>query len=29
MGKKKRDTWVYAYWGITPKRVDWVKQTGT
>jgi len=26
-GKKKWDTWVYAYWGITPKRVDWVKQT--
>lgn len=26
-GRKKRDTWVYAYWGITPKRVDWVKQT--
>jgi len=26
-GRKKWDTWVYAYWGITPKRVDWVKQT--
>ncbi len=20
MGEKKWDTWVYAYWGITPKR---------
>ena len=26
-GKKKTDTWVYAYWGITPRRVDWVKET--
>jgi Transposase DDE domain len=26
-GRTKWDTWVYAYWGITPKRVDWVKQT--
>jgi putative transposase len=26
-GRKKRDTWVYAYWGITPHRVDWVKET--
>jgi len=26
-GRKKSDTWVYAYWGITPRRVDWVKQT--
>src|SRR5512135_1396904 len=26
-GKSKRETWVYAYWGIAPKRVDWVKQT--
>jgi len=26
-GRKKWDTWVYAYWGITPQRVDWVKQT--
>jgi hypothetical protein len=26
-GRKKWDTWVYAYWGITPKRVDWVKRT--
>ncbi len=26
-GKSKRETWVYAYWGIAPKRVDWVKET--
>jgi Transposase DDE domain len=26
-GRTKWDTWVYAYWGITPKRVDWVKRT--
>src|SRR3954454_16313367 len=26
-GGRKVDTWVYAYWGITPKRVDWVKET--
>jgi hypothetical protein len=26
-GRKKWRTWVYAYWGITPKRVDWVKKT--
>jgi Transposase DDE domain len=26
-GRRKWETWVYAYWGITPKRVDWVKQT--
>jgi putative transposase len=26
-GRKKWDTWVYAYWGTAPKRVDWVKQT--
>jgi len=26
-GRKKWDTWVYAYWGITPRRVDWVKTT--
>lgn len=26
-GRKKWHTWVYAYWGITPKRVDWVKKT--
>jgi putative transposase len=26
-GKRKCETWVYAYWGIAPKRVDWVKAT--
>jgi hypothetical protein len=26
-GRKKWDTWVYAYWGIAPRRVDWVKRT--
>jgi len=26
-GRVKWDTWVYAYWGHTPKRVDWVKRT--
>lgn len=26
-GRVKRDTWVYADWGITPKRLDWVKKT--
>jgi hypothetical protein len=26
-GKRKSETWVYAYWGITPKRVDWVRDT--
>jgi hypothetical protein len=26
-GRTKWDTWVYAYWGMTPKRVDWVKKT--
>jgi hypothetical protein len=26
-GRKKWDTWVYAYWGITPRRPDWVKTT--
>jgi hypothetical protein len=26
-GKRKSETWVYAYWGIAPKRVDWVKDT--
>ena len=26
-GKRKSETWVYAYWGIAPKRVDWVKET--
>jgi hypothetical protein len=26
-GGKKWDTWVYAYWGIAPRRPDWVKTT--
>ena len=26
-GKRKSETWVYAYWGIAPKQVDWVKNT--
>jgi hypothetical protein len=26
-GKRKSETWVYAYWGISPKRVDWVRDT--
>src|SRR3954468_22835223 len=26
-GKRKSETWVYAYWGIAPKRVDRVKDT--
>ena len=26
-GRKKWHTWVYAFWGISPKRVDWVKRT--
>jgi DDE family transposase len=26
-GKRKRETWVYAYWGIAPQHVDWVKDT--
>ena len=26
-GKRKRATWVYASWGIAPKRGDWVKAT--
>ena len=26
-GRRKSDTWVYTYWGITPRRVDWVKET--
>ena len=24
---EESDTWVYAYSGITPRRVDWVKET--
>lgn len=26
-GKHGREAWVYAYWGMSPKRFDWVKQT--
>jgi hypothetical protein len=26
-GRKKWHTWVYAYWGITPGTVEWVKRT--
>jgi putative transposase len=26
-GRKKSETWVYAYWGMAPRRVDWVKET--
>ena len=26
-GRKKWHTWVYAFWGISPTRVDWVKRT--
>lgn len=26
-GTRKSETWVYAYWGIAPKRIDWVKDT--
>jgi Transposase DDE domain len=25
-GKWGREAWVYAYWGISPKRFDWVAQ---
>lgn len=25
-GKHGREAWVYAYWGINPKRFDWVRQ---
>ena len=25
--KKGREPWIYAYWGIGPKRFDWVKDT--
>lgn len=25
-GKRGREAWVYAYWGISPKRFDWVRQ---
>ena len=26
-GKTGRGPWIYAYWGIGPKRFDWVKDT--
>ena len=26
-GKRRSETWGYAYWGIAPRRVDWVKDT--
>ena len=26
-GKHGREAWIYAFWGIAPKRFDWVKQT--
>jgi hypothetical protein len=26
-GRKKWHTWVYAFWGISPGTVDWVKRT--
>lgn len=26
-GKRKRQVWVYAYWGLQPSRVDWVRET--
>jgi hypothetical protein len=26
-GQTGREAWVYAYWGIGPRRFDWVKQT--
>ena len=26
-GKRKCETWVYAYWGIAPKRAEWVRDT--
>jgi Transposase DDE domain len=26
-GKHGREPWIYAYWGIRPKRFDWVKET--
>jgi putative transposase len=26
-GKRKCETWVYAFWGIVAKRVEWVKDT--
>ncbi|MGZ3392082.1 MAG: transposase [Isosphaeraceae bacterium] len=26
-GKQGREAWIYAYWGLRPKRFDWVKET--
>jgi hypothetical protein len=26
-GRHGREAWIYAYWGIAPKRFDWVKET--
>src|SRR3954454_19031777 len=26
-GKHGREAWIYAYWGIAPRRYDWVKET--
>ncbi len=26
-GKSGREAWTYAYWGMRPKRFDWVKET--
>lgn len=25
-GKRGREAWIYAFWGLAPKRFDWVKQ---
>jgi hypothetical protein len=26
-GQHGREAWIYAFWGLQPKRFDWVKQT--
>jgi Transposase DDE domain len=26
-GRHGREAWIYAYWGIKPRRFDWVKET--
>jgi hypothetical protein len=26
-GRHGREAWIYAFWGLQPKRFDWVKQT--
>ncbi|MBV8233060.1 MAG: hypothetical protein JO329_24035, partial [Planctomycetaceae bacterium] len=26
-GKHGREAWIYAYWGTSPRRFDWVKET--